>query len=181
MSGDEHVFGLDGIREGNNKFPKWLMVVAISLISWSVYYMITYWTMPGDEVRKEVLNSSITYKNAREEGYVASSKEVKEEKKDVNVAAAANEKFMAEGKVVYETNCAGCHGVSGDGMGPAAAALVPKPRNFVQWKMKYGDDDASVNKSVENGIKGTAMPAWKDTLSADQIKSVVVYIKHFKQ
>ncbi len=181
MSGEEHVFGLDGIREGNNKFPKWLMLVGLSLISWSVYYMFAYWTLPGDEIRKEVLNSSITYKNSREEGYISSSKEVKEDKKEVKVASGASDKLLVEGKVVFEANCAGCHGIAGDGMGPAAAALNPKPRNFVTWKMKYGDDNGSLTKTLQNGIKGSAMPAWKDTLTQDQISSVIAYIKTFKQ
>ena len=181
MSGEEHVYGLDGIREGDNKFPRWLIFVYIGLFSWGVYYLVAYWTMPGDELRQQVLNSPITYTNAREEGYVASSKEVKETKKEVKLAGGVSEKLLADGKVVFEANCAGCHGVAGDGAGPAAAALVPKPRNFVTWKLKYGDDDASLNKTLQNGIKGSSMPAWKDALSPDQIGSVIAYIKKFKE
>jgi|APLak6261663012_1056037.scaffolds.fasta_scaffold01343_3 mono/diheme cytochrome c family protein len=180
MSGEEHVYGLDEIREGDNKFPKWLLVVYALLTSWAIYYTVTYWTMPGDEKRQEVLNSSITYNNPREEGYISSSKETP--KPEVATASAGNdEKLIAEGKATYEGNCAGCHGVAGDGAGPAAAALVPKPRNFVTWKMKYGDDDASLTKTLENGVKGTAMPPWKAALSPDQIKSVIAYIRTFKQ
>ena len=32
-----------------------------------------------------------------------------------------------------------------------------------------------------NGVKGTAMPPWKDTLNADQIKSVIAYEHSFKR
>ena len=36
----------------------------------------------------------------------------------------------AAGKTVYERKCAGCHGEKGDGKGPAAELLAPKPRDF---------------------------------------------------
>lgn len=181
MSGEEHVYGLDGIREGDNKFPVWLIFVYIALTSWAVYYLVANWTLPGDEARQEVLNNPITYKNPREEGYIASAKEEKREVKEDKPAAGANDKLVADGKVIYEANCAGCHGVAGDGAGPAAAALTPKPRNFVTWKLKYGDDDGSITKTLQNGVQGTAMPAWKDTLNADQMKSVIAYIRTFKE
>src|SRR2546422_6916530 len=35
-----------------------------------------------------------------------------------------------KGKVVYEKWCAGCHGDTGAGDGPAAAYMLPRPRNF---------------------------------------------------
>jgi mono/diheme cytochrome c family protein len=34
------------------------------------------------------------------------------------------------GRRVYELNCAVCHGVQGDGNGPAAGMLVTRPRDF---------------------------------------------------
>lgn len=181
MSGEEHVYGLDGIREGDNKFPKWLLVVYLTLAIWAVYYTVTYWTDPKvDPLRKEVLNSSITFNNPREEGYVASSKETPRPATEVK-AGGNDEKLLAEGKEIYEANCAGCHGVAGDGAGPAAAALTPKPRNFVAWELKYGSDDASITKTLENGVAGTAMPPWKATLNNDQMKAVIAYIRKFKQ
>ena len=41
------------------------------------------------------------------------------------------EEMLAQGKRVYEQNCAICHGVTGDGKGDAAQFLVPRPRSFV--------------------------------------------------
>ena len=34
-----------------------------------------------------------------------------------------------KGKVVYEKWCAGCHGETGAGDGPAAAYMLPRPRS----------------------------------------------------
>ncbi|MEK7433387.1 MAG: c-type cytochrome [Cyanobacteriota bacterium] len=176
---EKHVFGLDEIAEENNKVPTWLFFTWIFLLSWGFYYLITYWTLPIDKVRKEVLSSTITYKTPREEGYVSSSKV--EEKKEVKKEDDGKAKLVAEGKPVYEANCAGCHGVAGDGAGPAAAALTPKPRNFVKGDYKYGGDDAGLLKTIQIGVPGSAMPPWKDSLSNDQINSVIAYLRTFKK
>ena len=56
-----------------------------------------------------------------------------------------------------------CHGVGGSpGRGPRL-----KDR---QWDKSY------LYKTIENGIPGTSMPAWKDRLSQPQISAIVSYI-----
>src|SRR5207248_11511324 len=40
------------------------------------------------------------------------------------------------GKAVYERKCVGCHGEKGDGKGPAAELLLPKPRDFTKGLYK---------------------------------------------
>jgi len=42
------------------------------------------------------------------------------------------------GKLVYDQQCAACHGADGNGDGPASVWLYPKPRNFSagQFKIK---------------------------------------------
>ena len=35
-----------------------------------------------------------------------------------------------KGEAIYEKWCAGCHGDTGAGDGPAAAYMLPRPRNF---------------------------------------------------
>jgi hypothetical protein len=63
-----------------------------------------------------------------------------------------------QGKKLYEQFCTSCHGQSGKGDGPAAAALNPKPRDYTNKEVmsKLSDDDlfnviknggASVGKS----------------------------------
>ena len=45
----------------------------------------------------------------------------------------------------FSTLCASCHGASGQGDGPAAAALDPKPRNYsdAAWQASVSDEDLS--------------------------------------
>lgn len=89
--------------------------------------------------------------------------------------------MIAAGKTVYEANCTGCHGVAGNGAGAAAAALNPKPRNFILAQFKYGDKDTDLFKTVTNGIQGSAMPSWKDALTEEQRWSVISYVRTFKK
>src|SRR3989454_10425394 len=41
-----------------------------------------------------------------------------------------------KGKAVYVKWCAGCHGDGGAGDGPAAASMLPRPRNFTSGLYK---------------------------------------------
>ncbi len=91
---------------------------------------------------------------------------------------------VAAGEAIYKKNCAGCHGNTGAGNGPAASSLKPKPANFVaaDYKDSTGKNpseysDAELSAIVENGRKGTAMPAWKKSLNAAQTADVVAYIR----
>lgn len=78
----------------------------------------------------------------------------------------------AVGRQVFEANCATCHGADGSGMGPAGAGLQPPPANFTDSEWKYGGDLESVKRTIENGVPGTAMIAWKGTLSDAEITAV---------
>jgi mono/diheme cytochrome c family protein len=65
---------------------------------------------------------------------------------------------VAAGKKSAETNCVTCHGASGKGDGPAAAALNPKPADWTSAKVK-GDPDGTLFCKMSNG-RGP-MPPWK--------------------
>ena len=98
------------------------------------------------------------------------------------MAFAAGDK--AAGEAIFKKNCAGCHGNTGEGNGPAASSLKPKPANFVaaDYKDSTGKNpadysDADLEGIIANGRKGTAMPAWKKSLNAQQIGDVLAYVR----
>jgi len=86
-----------------------------------------------------------------------------------------------QGKKLYGQFCASCHGQSGKGDGPAAAALNPKPRDHTdkEYMSKLSDED--MFKVIKNGGasigKSPLMPPWGASLKDDQIKDVVAYIR----
>jgi mono/diheme cytochrome c family protein len=80
-----------------------------------------------------------------------------------------------DGKVLYDTYCLSCHGEKFDGNGPLSALLDPLPRAFkYQFIASY---EKRFKDSIRDGIAGTAMPTWKNTLSDEEIDTVIEYIK----
>jgi cytochrome c oxidase cbb3-type subunit 2 len=95
-----------------------------------------------------------------------------------------SEAWIAHGKDVYERRCAGCHGVTGDGNGPAATFMYRfRPRNFqlAVFKFRLVDGplptDGDLMRTVTRGVRGTAMPTWHSLPIEDRL-AVIQYIKY---
>ena len=88
---------------------------------------------------------------------------------DVAAIYQPTPELIAKGKAVFQTNCTSCHGMSGQGDGPAAAALNPKPRNFHQGYWHYGGGLARVVKTITEGSPGTAMPSFVGLPLGDRV------------
>ncbi len=91
------------------------------------------------------------------------------------------------GKQVYFRRCVGCHGEKGDGNGPSARFLNPKPRNFTSGTFKFRSTVGGANSlpsdedlfiTVSHGLWGTAMPPWYE-ISAQERLAVIQFIKTF--
>jgi mono/diheme cytochrome c family protein len=89
---------------------------------------------------------------------------------------------LARGQAVYQERCVQCHGVTGDGNGPAAKYMYPKPRDYRRGLFKftstpYGSrplrDD--LVRTVRLGIRGTSMPNF-NLLPESDLQAVVDYI-----
>ena len=97
-------------------------------------------------------------------------------------AAAAN--GAGPGQAVYDRHCAACHGLTGDGNGPASVWLYPRPRNFSagQFKIKSTPGtalptDEDLLQSVTRGLAGSSMPSFS-YLTEPERRDVVQYVKH---
>jgi cytochrome c oxidase cbb3-type subunit I/II len=82
---------------------------------------------------------------------------------------------LAPAKQTYEAHCVSCHGESGRGDGPAAGALKPSPVNF---RVRQPSAERALSAILE-GIPGSSMPAWKTTLTEEQVKLLVPYVQQF--
>jgi mono/diheme cytochrome c family protein len=91
---------------------------------------------------------------------------------------AADQKVAKDAKIVYTTNCASCHGDKGEGNGPAAAALNPKPKNLTSEKVQEQSDGALFWKITTGN---PPMVSWKDALTEKQRWGLVDYIRQLKK
>lgn len=78
------------------------------------------------------------------------------------------------GQRFYEANCATCHGRLGDGQGPRAYFINPKPRNFLATRGQF--NRPALYAAVAAGKLGTEMPAWDKVLERQQIADVSEYV-----
>jgi len=80
----------------------------------------------------------------------------------------------ADAKALFLEHCASCHGETGDGKG--TADLDRPARSFLDGGYSYGNTQAAVERSVRHGIPGTPMPAFAETLTAEQITAVADHV-----
>jgi len=85
---------------------------------------------------------------------------------------------------LYERHCSACHASNGDGNGPAAVWLYPKPRNFSAGLFKIKSTpgqalptDEDLFRTVTRGLPGSAMPGFSYLTEAER-RELVRYVKH---
>jgi cytochrome c oxidase cbb3-type subunit 2 len=92
---------------------------------------------------------------------------------------------VTRGKAVYTRRCAGCHGARGDGNGPAATFLDPRPRDFTLGSFKFRTTpsgslptDGDLYRTLTRGVRWTAMPTWHELPDKDRL-AAIAFIKTF--
>ncbi|MCI0398751.1 MAG: c-type cytochrome [Chloroflexi bacterium] len=106
----------------------------------------------------------------------------------VRTTRAATQAQTAEGQAIYSQRCEICHGAEGDGAGPAAENMDPRPRDFRRGWYKIRTTasgqlptDEDLVQIISRGMPGTTMPAWEGVLSEAEIQAVAEYIKGFSR
>jgi mono/diheme cytochrome c family protein len=86
------------------------------------------------------------------------------------------------GREVYTAQCAGCHGTTGDGKGPAGAHLNPPPRDYRNGVFKFTSTPRGskprredLRRILKYGAKGTSMPAFR-FLPEEEREAVIDYV-----
>jgi len=83
---------------------------------------------------------------------------------------------LSHGEKLYQTNCVACHGMRGQGDGPAGVALDPKPANFTDPETMKISSPFQYFTTVRLGVPGTGMAAFS-TLTDEDVWALAFYIK----
>ncbi|MBX3172354.1 MAG: c-type cytochrome [Candidatus Eremiobacteraeota bacterium] len=149
----------DGIEELDNPLPRWWLYLFYLSIVFSIGYAVYYpsfWFWPGTSgwSQEKQWASTTVVKSAP----VSS---------DPNLAElAARPETLEEGKKLFSSNCASCHGNNAEGkIGPCLTDS--------DWK--YGNEDKDLFETIRKGRPG-GMPAWGTFLKSDQINTVAAYV-----
>jgi cytochrome c oxidase cbb3-type subunit 2 len=87
---------------------------------------------------------------------------------------------LLRGKEVFLQRCVGCHGLKGDGKGPAATFMSPPPADFTDKDDACCGGDTGPGDfyyRILHGWPGTAMENFGERLSVDDIWRVVLFVK----
>ena len=103
------------------------------------------------------------------------------DKKYVNKAnpLSSTSNNITDGRLLYEQNCASCHGTSGQGDGDAGKNLNPRPANIAMFsKMPMATDGYLFWTIAEGGTPlQTTMPPFKSILKEDDIWKIIIYLR----
>jgi thiosulfate dehydrogenase len=84
----------------------------------------------------------------------------------------ATEANLKNGASTYRMQCAVCHGVPGVPIDQIAKGMFPKPPQLFDGKGVTDDPVGETYWKVENGIRLSGMPAFKGSLTEDEIWQV---------
>ena len=82
----------------------------------------------------------------------------------------------SRGEQVYRESCALCHGDNADGRGARSMGFDRRPANFTDPIWSRADGASRAYQAITDGVPGTAMPAWRAVLSADDRWALVAFI-----
>ncbi len=153
----------DGIRELDNDLPPWwkygFYLTIVSAIIYLISYHVTHTSMSSIEEYNAEMASAEASVNAYRQKMALNVDES-------NAVFVSETDKIEKGKLIYQKNCAVCHGPEGQGIvGP----------NFCDNNWIYGNKPGDLFKIVKNGTS-KGMKPWKDDLTPVEIQNVIGYI-----
>lgn len=104
-----------------------------------------------------------------------------------SVQSQTSRQALAEGKRLFATNCANCHGDAAQGAIKAGFDISiiterggKQPPDLTDQVWDHGSTDAEIFKVIKEGKPSAMMPAFQGSLSDAQIKNVVSYLHSLK-
>ena len=84
---------------------------------------------------------------------------------------------LRRGQRLYLENCAFCHGNNATGRNWIGEFIEPKAANLAESTVVHQSSRQALIALIRIGIEGTSMPAWRWTLSDEQIGAIADYLR----
>src|ERR1700691_5037343 len=92
-----------------------------------------------------------------------------------------NAAAVSDGKDAFSHYCVACHGLDGQNTGVPFADRMSPPVPSLAGKDVQAYTDGQLKWIIDYGIWPSGMPGSKNTLSDDEIWSIVIYLRHLPQ
>ena len=164
LTGDKLLSGheYDGIRELDNRLPKWWLWLFYITIIFSAIYGLRYhflgWgDLQEEEYAKEMAEASVIYQKPAESNVINAE----------TVTVLTDEASLSAGKVIWDKHCVVCHLAEGQGLvGP----------NLTDEYWIHGCSINDIYDLIVVGVPEKGMISWKDQLTPEEIQQVSSFI-----
>lgn len=103
----------------------------------------------------------------------------------VNIIDLPDEEMI---KSLFSTHCSACHGPGGEGNGPAAEFLLPRPRDFIGSPFRFATMGGNRNqiildiqRTITQGVPRSAMHGFGGVLSEPIIAGLARYVLNLRE
>ena len=152
----------DGIRELDNKLPRWWVWLFNITIAFAVVYLLYYHVLRLGPLSAE------EYKNEMKIGEHLKAGAMGAFEKGIPMLQPSTDPLVLNvGRALYAQSCAPCHRADGGGLvGP----------NLTDDYWIHGSNYTDTVSVIWNGVPAKGMITWKATLKPDEIQAVASYI-----
>lgn len=155
----------DGIRELDNHLPPWWTWLFYITIAFSVVYLAVYHVFDALPLQEEEYEIEMAQAEAAAQARMASSGRADIDEN--TVVFVEDPTALAQGKQVFNNNCAQCHMEhGGGGIGP----------NLTDDYWLHGGSIKDIFYTVKVGVPEKGMISWEPLLSPQQMQNVSSYI-----
>lgn len=155
----------DGIQELDNHLPPWWKWLFYFTIGFSVVYLIVYHVLGLMPLQLEEYDNQMAEAEAQRTEYLATQPAAVID--ESTVAMLDDAASLADGKQVYDNNCAACHRADGGGgIGP----------NLTDEYWIHGGTIQEIFTTIKVGVPEKGMIPWEPLLSPSQMQNVASYI-----
>jgi len=153
----------DGIQEYDNPLPRWWLAIFWLTIVFSPLYIL-YFHFGGGLLATEKYDAEMVAFYDRQAEQLLALGDISE---GTLVDLTADASMMNSGKKIFQTKCATCHGMFGEGgIGP----------NLTDEYWLHGAQLMNIYATVRDGVTAKGMLSWERQLRPAELMAVSAYV-----